>query len=51
MNELCKYFNIFEDKDIIEFIKMKGMQRYISLRAQLWFLPAFIDKEYMRQYF
>ena len=42
MNELCFHFNIFEDKDVIEFIQLKGMS-CICLYE--------VDKEYMRQYF
>lgn len=39
MNELCKYFNIFEDKDIIDFIKMKGKQdEFLS-----WLFKIFTD--------
>ena len=41
MNELCYHFNIFDDKDVIDFIQLKGWSLCFNR----------IDKEYMRQYF
>ena len=32
MNELCFHFNIFEDKDVIDFIQLKGTTCLINIR-------------------
>ncbi len=60
INELCNYFNIFDDKDVIEFIQMKGKSRlfyetlgfiFRMFNIKRILTLILLDKEYMRQYF